>query len=255
MKKWVVAKGWEGFGDRLQCLSYCIDIAIKHNRELSVDWTDSIWKEGFYRYFEIEGLPNSKPKGDCYPEFWDGFLKKAGGEWLYNVKDAINFELKDANGEKAIWVHPCIGGRAWNFYTLAKRLKIVCMPELKHMIKQDCKKVVHLRGTDREPDYDKFKELATAHPDAAVVSDDLMLANLWLAINPAAEILTDTLLDTKLAGHKRTDTDKHQMNLRLIADFITLAFATEAYALNEESEFFKMARLYGSCSKEIIENK
>jgi hypothetical protein len=129
------------------------------------------------------------------------------------------------------------------------------MPELKHMIKQDCKKVVHLRGTDREPDYDKFKELATAHPDAAVVSDDLMLVNLWLAINPAAEILTDTLLDTKLAGHKRTDTDKHKMNLRLIADFITLAFAEEAYVLNDQSEFFKMARLYGSCFKDMIKNK
>ena len=37
------------------------------------------------------------------------------------------------------------------------------------------------------------------------------------------------------------------MNIRLLADFLILAAAPQAYALNEDSVFFSMARLFGAC--------
>jgi hypothetical protein len=39
----------------------------------------------------------------------------------------------------------------------------------------------------------------------------------------------------------------------VIADFMTLAFAPEAHALIEDSYFFKYARIYGGCYRDIME--
>ena len=41
--KFVLFKGVEGFGDRLQCLLYIIEYSIKTNRILIVDWNDIEW--------------------------------------------------------------------------------------------------------------------------------------------------------------------------------------------------------------------
>jgi len=47
--------------------------------------------------------------------------------------------------------------------------------------------------------------------------------------------------------HFSTDVDKHEMNLAVLTDFFTIASAKDAYALNDESLFFSMARKFGGC--------
>lgn len=245
--KWMVSKGYEGFADRLQTLSYCIDIAIKHNRNLYVDWNDEFWVEGFYKYFRVRGFTQAKPKGNCYPAFWDGALDKPAGAWCYQARDLVNFNLDDAVGDEQVWVHPCIIYRKWNFVTLASRLELVADIKVRHV-----DKIVHLRGTDRPADMDKLKALAHEHPDAFVVSDDAELVFEWMLINPDALILTENLFTGSKGAHMVKVKNKHEINLEVIRDFMTIANAKEAYALNEESLFFKMARIYGGCQKSSI---
>lgn len=249
MNKVIVSKGWEGFADRLQCLSYCIDLAVKYNRHLYVDWNDAMWQTGFYGYFDILGVKKCEIKGAAYPEFWTQALEKPNDDWIYRIKDYVEFNIEYADGDTPVWVHSGTGTRTWNMATLAKRLQIKCsdqLPEIKIF-----PRVVHLRGTDRTPDFEKLKQMATQYPDAAVLSDDARCVQEWLEINPKAQVLTDTLSKDGKGMHQ-TGLDgwtRHELNLRVIADFLTLAFAKEAHALNEESLFFQMARIYGTFVK------
>ena len=41
--KYLVMKGWLGFGDRLETLKMAVDYCQKKNVKLYVDWTDSMW--------------------------------------------------------------------------------------------------------------------------------------------------------------------------------------------------------------------
>jgi len=252
--KLIVSKGWEGFADRLQCLSYCIDMAVKYNRGLCVDWSDTLWTEGFYRYFSIAGLEESKPNitHSIYPEFWTNAVNKSNGDWIYRIKDYVGFDIAAADGDTQVWVHAGVGFRAWSMTTLAKRLKIECLAELGEI--KVYPSLVHLRGTDRPADLDKLQALAEQHPQAVVVSDDVTCVQKWLEINPQAQVLTETLSTDGRGLHQvgLHGWTRHQLNLRAISDFLTISRAEQAYALNEESLFFTMARIYGSSVKEII---
>ena len=250
--KWVVHKGYEGFADRLQSLSYCINLAVKYNRRLYVDWTDECWVKGFYRYFSIDEFDFEIPYGDAYPQFWDQALLKPMGGWAYRIQDLVEFDIKKADGDVPVWVHPNIGYREWDFGLLAKRLKMKRSLELEKMLNVRPQKVVHLRGTDKEHDSERFQMLLREHGDAAVLSDDRRLVDRWLERHPDAVVLTDILSEDGQATHfvGVKGKTRHEVNLRVIADFMTLAFAPEAYALVEESLFFKMARVYGGCYKD-----
>ena len=254
--KYMVSKGWEGLADRLQCLSYCVDIAVKYNRNLYVDWTDDLWVEGFYRYFSIAGLEETKPDTthSTYPEFWTNAVDKSNGDWIYRIKDYVEFDILAADGDTPVWVHSGLGFRSWSMPTLAKRLKINCADELGVLMVHPC--VVHLRGTDRSPDLAKLQTLAEQHPNAVIVSDDATCVQKWLEINPQAQVLTETLSQDGRGLHQAelSNWTRHELNLRAISDFLTISLAQEAYALNEDSLFFTMARIYGNSVKELFEN-
>jgi hypothetical protein len=145
--------------------------------------------------------------------------------------------------------------REYNFGTLAKRLKMKRSLELEKMLDVEPQKVVHLRGTDREHDPERFEMLLREHGDAAVLSDDQRLVDRWLKTHKDAWILTDILTDDDRGAHKIDVKGKtrHEVNLRVIADFMTLAFVPEAVALIEDSYFFKMARIYGGCYRDIMD--
>jgi len=229
-------------------------MAVKYNRRLYVDWTDSHWEEGFYKYFTIDGFDDRLPEGECYPEFWTGALAKPNGDWAYRVQDLVEFDLKQADGDVPVWVHPNMWYREWNFGTLAKRLKMKHSFELEKMLDVKPQKVVHLRGTDKGHNLERFEVLLREHGDAAVLSDDQRLVDQWLKTHKDAWILTDILTNDDRGAHKTGVKGKtrHEVNLRVIADFMTLAFAPEAHALIEDSYFFKYARVYGGCYRDMV---
>lgn len=58
--RFVVFKGFEGFGDRLQCLLQALRYARGTGRLLVVDWRDDLWSHGagldFEDFMEIRGV-------------------------------------------------------------------------------------------------------------------------------------------------------------------------------------------------------
>ena len=256
--KFIISKGFEGFCDRLQCLSDCLTISLKYNRVLIVDWTDRIWKEGFYRYFWFDGMPEPEAmNGEIWPQWWDGALPKPAGDWIYKLKDELKFEIDKADPYASVWVHPGIGVRTYNFGALARHWRLT--DECKAFVLAQLGAVpdlpvVHLRGTDRKFDEERFKALLEKVPKAVVVSDDERLVKRWMEASPDSVVMTKRFVTDTRGGHRVNEKDlpggltKHEMNLGLIADFMTLACAKEAHGLNEESLFYRMAVLFGKCN-------
>jgi hypothetical protein len=270
MNRYLISKGWEGFADRLQSLSNCIDIALHYNRILFVDWGDRIWthdERNFYSYFDLLGVPYVDSSQqiplelDCYPKFWKRGFGMPCDEWIYNIKNHLSFDATQRNHHEPVWVHPGIGARYFDFGRLPKQLRF--KPEIAAEILKLIKKVpqdlpvVHLRGTDRAVPEDRWENLRKAAPVAVVVSDDTALVERWLTESPDSIVVSDTMAppgEAKIGTHKAPPTtlksrglDKHQLNLRLLADFIIMARASEAHAINEQSLFFTMSRFFGKC--------
>ena len=267
MNLYLVSKGWEGFCDRLQCLSHCVGIALQSQRVLYVDWEDRIWSHGhggFFRYFclvdlcyvsRAEDIPKELP---VFPPFWTRGLGLPADEWIHKVQDEVVFDLQKVGANEPVWVHPGVGFRAYDFHQLPQHLRLSAeaaseiLPLLDQVV--DALPVVHLRGTDRPMSEERWAALRQSAPVANVISDDRVLAQRWMRESPQSVLLSNTLVEEKNAGHKldaktlsHYGLSKHAMNIRLLADFLILARASEAYALNEHSVFFSMARLFGAC--------
>jgi hypothetical protein len=106
------------------------------------------------------------------------------------------------------------------------------------------KPVVHLRGTDRnftDSDWARLRQLART---AYVVSDDKVLIDRWKSESPDSIFISNPVQGVT---HFSTDVDKHSMNIQLLREFFIIASASEAYPLNNDSLYFKMARMIGTC--------
>lgn len=259
MKKYLVTKGWEGFCDRLQALSWAIDLSMKFNRILYVDWTDRIWSrdgENFYTYFRLDGVesvdsPKKLPKNpEVWPRFWRKILTNPLDDYIYAIRDEVDLDLEGFHFED-VWVHSGIGFRRWNFETLADKLRFT--GPTKDRVLELCqgmdesRPVVHLRGTDRRSGLkaERWQELVKVkHP--YVISDDARMAQEYLRLNPSAQLVSSTMMNAVDGGHRTSSTPytKHTMNIDLIKDFWLLARAPEAYGLVEESLFWQMARTF-----------
>ena len=77
--KYLIVKGFMGFGDRLESLKMAVAYALKHNLQIYVDWRDPLWSHGdndFYTYFKLVNMRVLKSLNDIpadasyYPPFW-----------------------------------------------------------------------------------------------------------------------------------------------------------------------------------------
>ena len=254
MTKYLISKGWEGFGDRIQCLSNCIVLALRYNRTLYVDWTDTIWNEGFYKYFHFNNVPsvNSLKRilhfSEVYPKYWKHKLMLPGNLWMYDIKDELVFDPSKGYNFEDVWVHCGIGYREFNMILLAKHLRVnKDIVPLVYSEPITDMPVVHLRGTDRtftDQDWDNLLEKA---PKAMVLSDDTTLIARWMKDSPDSIVISNPLLNTNHYSVNSKKVNKHHMNLALLKEFFILASATTAYALNSDSQYFAMARMLGAC--------
>lgn len=249
--KYLVVKGWEGFSDRLQCLSYAVTCALRYNRTLYVDWTDDIWGTSFYDYFYFEGLPyiddyRKIPKGSTvYPHFWNHKLMLPANTWVYDMKDQLVFDISKTKEFADVWVQPGIGYREYDMPLLVKHLRV--RPDIvEHVYTEPLTDlpVVHLRGTDRTFTNDDWERLRNDAPTAYVLSDDTTLIERWMNDSPDSIVISKPQANIT---HFSTNVDKHQYNLDLLHEFYILGSANVAYALNQDSLYFKMSRMMCSC--------
>ncbi len=77
--KYLVVKGWLGFGDRLESLKMAVKYALDNNLQIYVDWTDRFIRhtdESFYTYFNLVNMPTLNSLEDIptdatyYPSYW-----------------------------------------------------------------------------------------------------------------------------------------------------------------------------------------
>jgi hypothetical protein len=249
--KYIVTKGWEGFADRLQCLSYAVTTSLRYNRTLYVDWNDDIWGTGFYKYFTFRDLPHITsdaeiPKGaTVHPGFWKHKLMLPDNAWVYDMRDQLEFDCSTTTEFADVWVQCGIGFREYNMPLLCKHLVVNddIIPQVYTEPLTDLP-VVHLRGNDRcfsDGDWTRLRELA---PVAYVLSDDTKLINRWMNESPGSVVMSTPMENVT---HFTTNVDKHEYNIKVLRDFFILCSAKTAYALNENSIYYQMSRILGSC--------
>lgn len=272
-ERFLIAKGWQGFCDRLQALSFCISVAKQHDRILYVDWNDRIWTHnnvGFYDYFYFSDLPYVrtidpilKYETDVYPAFWKRGLSLQVDNWIYKLKDETSMKPEEYHYER-VWVSPCIGFRRFHYSELFSHLRLD--PAVAKYVWERLKTldkdlpVVHLRGTDRPSTQEAWEALKEKAPVAYVLSDDKTLIDRWMSESPNSVLLSRTPSPiTGKGSHylsaqelEKYDAKKEILNVDLICDFITLAQAKEAYALVEESLFYTIARACGAIGAEKL---
>jgi hypothetical protein len=182
----VIVKGWEGFADRIQVLSHCMEYCKKTGATLCVDWRDYMWshnpKYDFHYYFEIVGIrtitieeaiehihslgpkvpgpggtPFETPEVKIFPPVWTiETLAQEPCELFHFPEYENTVELKVAQlySQYDVIIHNGKGNRTYHSSNLLTNLRFkvdICdhiISRLSSLFQQPYS-AIHLRGTDR----------------------------------------------------------------------------------------------------------
>ena len=180
--KFVVLKGAEGFGDRLQCLTQAISYASQTQRILVVDWRDEHWSHDpllkFSEYFEIKGVKNiefncfikffieNKKSLKVFPEAWGDVMADPNfisliSQRAYKLPEKgkiineISLGIKN-DFQEDIVVYPGKGIRNSNYFLLnclnpsEKMGKKILEFAYKNFLYHKSYDVIHLRGGSKK---------------------------------------------------------------------------------------------------------
>jgi len=277
MTQIVIMKAWEGFADRLQVLSHLINYCLVNKAILCVDWRDENWGQGkwdFSDFFEIIGMPviplemvNDIEDAKIVPSCWTKeFIEKPMSR-LCLRKEFICPIMCDSSQkiEGDILVTNGNGFRKYDCENIIGNLRF--KPNVANLIKQRLSNfylpatVIHLRGTDRySPELMNtwLKQFDTLMPHSKArvyhVSDSKDLIEELLKKVPYSEpcIQNSSILkiphSTKQGTHQLStetlefyDVTKYDLIIDALADFLALAYATDAIGF-QKSVYFEMAR-------------
>jgi hypothetical protein len=280
--KYLVVKGWLGFGDRLESLKMGIHFAIENKLQIYVDWNDSMWThstENFYTYFKLENMPllnslDDIPKdASYYPEFWKDNIKLPLTHELIENKSLnigiLSSKTKDADvivlssiGRRTLYYDSTFFANVFRVIE-PKVIEVVNQRQLKYNLK-NCYGI-HVRGTDRVTksrdipvQYLVIKFVGLAHKQMIVVSDDIQSFNIWKRYYPDSILLSDLSIKESLkqgnhnVSKEGLKTSKHELTVDALIDFFTLASCYSIQTTYADSRFCKEAgRLHQHIDKLI----
>ena len=278
---YMVVKGAEGFGDRMQCLLQAIRYARKSDRRLLVDWRDDHWchdgATGFDAYFELVGISSASfaelkgAIGDgeaIVPARWtpDVVCAPTPVSELYAYEEFV-----DAPSTARCVVHPGVKFRAWH---CADASSVRALPWLAERVMRAFEAIpskytaVHLRGGDRlarliaEHRTTRRAYVAEMRSKAGpgpvvIVSDDAALVEEYerqcaadgstkprrSGLTPPARCV-DGAAGTHLNGAGSLQCPfltKRELNANAVCDFVVLCHAERVVA-DGNSLFSRMAR-------------
>lgn len=272
--KYLVVKGWLGFGDRLETLKMCIVFAKQYNLKLYVDWSDEMWSHGeenFYTYFkllnidQIASLDEIPEDATYYPEFWKGNIKTPYSYSIMTNGEKTDAGLLDKDFGADVIVSGC-GYRALfpdsSFFANILRVKdqriIQKINERKAKFPIAQSWGIHIRGTDRLQQRKRSLSIQSlcSHVTCmgalngvkmTVVSDDKENLQIFKNYYPDAFVASElSIQQESIKGNHNLGKDslkfpKDLMNVDLITDFFTLALCQRVFTTVKDSRFYKEA--------------
>lgn len=276
--KYLVVKGWLGFGDRLESLKMAVSYATKYNLKIYVDWKDSMWSHGdedFYTYFKLlipslSSLDEIPADATFHPPYWKDHIKEPLTQELLNSDKGqlgLNLGVLTKEFPADVVVFSSIGMRTLypdsKFFADVFR---VVEPTVLQKVRQRKQAFpiekswgIHIRGTDRLKAHKRMLSVqslvslvvnhgAMNGPLMTVVSDDKENALVWKRFYPTSFLASElSLQQESLAGNHNLSKDKlkftkHELNIDMLADFFTLASTTQVFTTCRDSRFTHEAR-------------
>lgn len=289
--KYLVVKGWLGFGDRLESLKMAVAYAQAHNLQIYVDWTDSIWSHGnesFYTYFKLlmpslNSLDDIPENASYYPPYWKGNIKQPFSKELFDKAGEFQLALgvldKKFNADVIVvsnvgkrTIYDDAGFFARVFRVIDRQIKDTLV--LRHQQHPLSKSLgFHIRGTDRTSNrIRKEKSIQLIAVNAVMhgsfngismvtVSDDKESLEIWKRFYPDTKVFSSVSIENTSAkgNHNANKEDlkvtKHIMNVDMLVDFFTLASCSRILSTFRDSRFAKEAQRLAPHMKTILGNE
>lgn len=292
--KYLVVKGWLGFGDRLESLKMAVWFAIQNNLQIYVDWTDYIWSHGsenFYTYFKFVNMPVLESLDDIpadatfYPPYWKDNLKTTLTQDIINKQKELNINLgildkKNINTDADVIVFCSIGFRTIfadsGFF--GNVFRVVNPQILENLINRqkglDLSRTIgiHIRGTDRVRNSIKRDQgiqymAVNAMMNGSfsgkamiVVSDDAGSIEVWKRFYPMTTVFSKLSLKNSVPGGVHTakaeqlSSSKNDLNIEMLTDFFTLGLCERVMSTCKDSRFANEAQRLRPNIKMILGN-
>jgi len=289
--KYLVVKGWLGFGDRLESLKMCVYYAQKNNLQIYVDWNDLVWTHGdesFYTYFKLVNMPVLNSLDDIpadatyYPPFWKDKIKNPLTPDLVNKSTELGifFKLDGTHHQSSdVVVFSSIGWRMLydDSMFFARSFKVINRDVLDG-VKARLAKVpslstclgIHARGTDRAKNdirrersiqFMAVNAMTFASKKMIAVGDDKYSIELWKRFYPDTVVFThlaQTNSSNKgnhLASKEELKDSKYDLTVEFLVDFFTLAYCERVISTFKDSRFAQEARRLHPCVNQILGNE
>jgi hypothetical protein len=271
--KYLIVKGFLGFGDRLESLKMCVAYALAYNLQIYVDWRDSMWShetEDFYTYFNLL-MPSFKlsdlPEDATYhPPYWKGHLDEqvTNSFMVARHNDNLNLNVLDKPYDADVIVYTCTGARLlYPDSTFFGNVFRVIDPRILNKVRQHSQAYplqtswgIHIRGTDRLKSNKRMFNIQgmvlrlvtnggmnKAH--MVVVSDDKENAQIIKNYYPNAYMVSSFTMDTSKGIHNLSKEEltitKDILNVDMLIDFFVLAKCERVYTTVKDSRYAQEA--------------
>jgi hypothetical protein len=289
--KYLVVKGWMGFGDRLETLQMCVAYAQYFKLPIYVDWKDSTWSHGyesFYTYFKLSmptfSLDQIPSNATYYPEYWKGKIHEPFTEELYSRQNELKLDLgilQKQDFPADVVVVSSIGKRCvFNDVSFFTNIFRVIDPRIKSVVFERQTNFplnkslgLHIRGTDRtksQAHRERSVQLMAVNSvmhggfngiNMITVSDDKESLTIWKRFFPNTTIFSKVSVDnTSNKGNhhiKKEDLQisKDELNVDMLVDFFTLASCERVLSTFRDSRFARQAQRLAPHIKTILRNE
>lgn len=273
--KYLIVKGWLGFGDRLESLKMAVKYALTYNLQIYVDWRDPMWSHGtedFYTYFKLVNMPVLNSLDDIpedatyYPAYWKGNLDKhISFDFLRTYTgENLNLNIIDKPFDADVIVYSSMGNRLlYPDSTFFGDVFRVVDPRILTAYKQHCQQYpvstswgVHIRGTDRIADRKRLISIQSIisyittmggmnKSNIVVVSDDKENADIMKRYYPTSYLVSKFNVESRKGIHNLNQNElsisKDQLNVEMLTDFFILAKCERIFTTVKDSRFAKEA--------------
>ena len=270
--KYLVVKGYLGFGDRLETLKMAVAYALNNNLQIYVDWRDKMWSHGsenFYTYFNLVNMPVLKSLDDIpadatyYPALWKGRIHEHISPAFFDAHSKEGLDLgiiQDKTFSADVIVVSSIGMRMLypnsqffaNVFKVVDQRIVIALRMHKARYPLEKSWGIHIRGTDhvhqrkRSLCIQSIASNITANgglnqPHMVAVSDDAEQLEIWKRFYPGTYVVSQPKATSLKGTHNleigELGISKDTANVEALIDFFVLASCSRIFTTVKNSRF------------------